>query len=106
MIGDINLDGQITADLSGNDDFSAFIADWRSPSVVGDITIADLNEDRIVDLRDFAIFRQAVLDMGGAAISLDAFYTVPEPGAALLSVGLLAGLVLFPRSTRGKHRTE
>jgi len=105
LIGDINLDGQITADLSGNDDFTAFIDDWRSASVVGDIKIADLNEDRVVDLLDFGIFRQAVVNAGGAELSFDAlFAAVPEPGSMSL-VACALGVTMMPRRTRNSRES-
>ena len=75
LIGDINLDGVITTDLDGTDDYSAFIADWRKYSGPGSLTVADLNEDHIVDLLDFAIFRDAVIDSGGV---------LPEPATGTL----------------------
>lgn len=95
ILGDINLDGQVTGDGTGPpelDDVSAFVQGWMYDNGrgVGDITSwqkGDLNRDGKVDVDDFLLLRQALngaMSAGAVAALLPGISFVPEPSSAVL----------------------
>ncbi|QDU58705.1 PEP-CTERM sorting domain-containing protein [Aeoliella mucimassa] len=108
--GDLTGDGVVMGDGTGgaNDDIAAFIANWQTEQVIGDLRVGDLNSyglgdfnmDGIVDLFDWDIIRTnhvnaASLNLG----ELLSGQSVPEPSSILLLVG---GGLLALRCVRRK----
>ncbi|MEM6330607.1 MAG: hypothetical protein AAF790_10200 [Planctomycetota bacterium] len=107
IAGDINLDGVVSGDGTGDaatDDLAAFVAGWKYEQDTADIRSwvqGDLNQDGVVDLADFAELRAAYggqINAGqlGALLSLGA---VPEPSGCVLA-GLAAGFAAGRRRRR------
>ncbi|MEM8865802.1 MAG: PEP-CTERM sorting domain-containing protein [Planctomycetota bacterium] len=101
--GDINLDGVVSGDGSGDpltDDVAAFVAGWRHEQQVGDVLSwqqGDLNLDGVTDLSDFALLRDA---FNGTVTPtqlsmLLGVTTVPEPATLVLAA--LAGAAFLRR---------
>lgn len=94
--GDINLDGQISGDGTGDwdtDDLTAFVQGWGHEQASGDIFSwkrGDLNQDGVTNLDDFVLLRQGFNAATGSSLSLEGLVSstplaVPEPGAWLLA---------------------
>lgn len=104
IAGDINLDGVVSGDGTGNiatDDVAAFVAGWGYASDAGDVYSwmnGDLNLDGVTDAADFLALR-AELGGGVAGLQVPAaiLAATPEPASAVLL--LVAGL-LAPRRRR------
>lgn len=99
IMGDVNLDGQVTGDGSGSaasDDVTAFVAGWMHRQTVADILSwkqGDLDQNGVTNLADFALLRDA---LGGNVSfsqvqSLIVASSVPEPHSFLTALlGLFA----------------
>lgn len=97
VIGDINLDGKVSGDGTGNwetDDVTALIHGWgwqgNGPSTdIISWKYGDLNRDGVTDLHDFLLLRDA-MGSAGASLNLAQLLTVgggaavPEPSTLLL----------------------
>jgi hypothetical protein len=112
VMGDINLDGIVAGTGTGawaSDDVTAFVQGWLYERSQGDILTwknGDLNQDGITDLSDFALLRTA---LGGTVSTADLQQllgsaggagAVPEPGAIVLWLGILSGLLWIFRPRR------
>jgi hypothetical protein len=103
ILGDINLDGQVSGDGTGTwetDDVTALIQGWGyrhagAPDILS-WKHGDLNRDGVTDLADFVVLRSA-LGPSGANLNLAGLLgsvpsaVIPEPASlALLGLGMVA----------------
>lgn len=113
VIGDVNLDGEVTGDGTGSaetDDVTAFVAGWGYNMGVADITSwknGDLSgptglRDGKTDVYDFLALRNALPDPGAGAslAALLGISVVPEPSAALLTLIVASFLMASWRHRR------
>lgn len=105
VIGDINLDGQVTGEIINGvptGDLSALINGWDYTQAEGDIIswkLGDLNQDGVTGIADFALLRNALggtISMSDLALLIGA--PVPEPETGLLAA--LGALLLGRRARR------
>lgn len=112
--GDINLDGRIWGDGTGDpasDDLAAFAQGWGYSQASGDIFSwkqGDLNQDGTTGLEDFLLLRRGYQAATGQPVSLSALVggspqIIPEPSALLLA-GAAAGVGLAVRRRSKRPR--
>lgn len=110
--GDVNLDGVISGDGTGNwatDDVTAFLDGWGYEQSAGDIFSwkrGDLNQDGITDLSDFLLLRSGFHQTSGTSLSLATLLgtsstNIPEPSALVLLAG---GTLALLAGRRLRHR--
>jgi hypothetical protein len=108
LLGDVNLDGLVQGDGTGDpsiDDFAAFRAGW-SQSLAGFSNrdrwlLGDLDQDGTHSLLDFAILRRGL----GPGAPATLWAEVPEPSAALL-VGTALLPLAAPRRLPQQRRMD
>jgi hypothetical protein len=82
--GDLNADGVVDKD----GDYNIIKANWLQP-VTPSIATGDLNFDSIVDVFDFAIFKQEYLTANPGGSAADIPMPVPEPATLVLLAAAL-----------------
>ncbi len=117
IMGDINLDGQVSGDGTGSwetDDVTALIQGWGyQHSGAADIVswkYGDLNRDGVTNIGDFVVLR-AAMGESGAGLDLGSFFSlyppamVPEPATWSVIGGLALGMLATQvRRRRGRSR--
>lgn len=115
LVGDINLDGNVTGDGSGSwatDDVTAFIQgwNWQQPQPnVESWKKGDINQDGITNVADYFLMRNALAASGAGSGSsalaglLTSGGGVPEPASLALVVASLLGTLGFRRCRYEKY---
>lgn len=97
---DINQDGSVSGDGTGpaaSDDVTAFVQGWQTRTLVNGVLVADVNtiangdvnQDGIVNIRDWAELNAANPSVGAAILAN--LGAVPEPTSLMLAAAGLAG---------------
>jgi hypothetical protein len=98
IMGDINLDGEVTGNGDGAaeiDDVAAFVNGWGSDNGLGrgdyeTWTDGDLNLDGKTNVADFLLLRSSLNGPIGSGAMTALFGGVPEPSSGILAM-LAAG---------------
>jgi len=111
LIGDVNLDGAVTGDGTGDiseDDVAAFVAGWGNDNRAGrgdyETWIkGDMNLDGLTDVDDFLLLRGALHGPINSEVMMSLFGgAVPEPSSAALAL-LNAAFLAAKARRRGKR---
>lgn len=105
--GDLNLNGTAfeLADFTGaNLLLSNLVSSHPTLSLAEAYRRGDLNGDRLVDQKDFRIFKQGFVGGGGSLDALEAAMSVPEPAAWITLLAAVSVGVAFIRTPARARR--